>query len=47
MREPLGTTGLKEGAVGAVGNWSPQKKPNHKKTPRTGDLGKEKQAVNR
>jgi hypothetical protein len=30
--EPLGASVLKEGAVGAVGEWSPQEKPSHKKT---------------
>jgi hypothetical protein len=30
--EPFGTSVLKEGAVGAVGEWSPQEKLSHKKT---------------
>jgi hypothetical protein len=31
--EALGASVLKEGAVGAVGEWSPQEKPSHKKIP--------------
>jgi hypothetical protein len=38
--------GLKEGAVGAVGEQSPQEKPK-KKAPQAEDFGKEKQAVYR
>jgi hypothetical protein len=43
--EPFGTSALKEGAVVAVGVWSPRERPNHKKTPRAGTPGKEEQAV--
>jgi hypothetical protein len=45
-RELLGTSGLKEGAVVAVGEQSPQEKLK-KKTPRAEDIGKEKQVVHR
>jgi hypothetical protein len=38
--EPLEASVLKEGAVGAVGERSPQEKLSHKKMPRAGDLGK-------
>jgi hypothetical protein len=47
--EPLGTSALKEGALVAVGKKEllQKRKQSHKKTPRTGDPGKEEQAVHR
>jgi hypothetical protein len=39
--EQLGMSTLKEGAVVAFGEWSPQERPKHKKTIRAGTLRKE------
>jgi hypothetical protein len=40
-RNRSGRAVLKEGADVTVGEWSPQERPNHKKTPRAGTLRRE------
>jgi hypothetical protein len=40
VRELLGMSTLKEGAVGAVGDWSSQERTSHKKTSQEEPLGR-------